>query len=147
VAATRRLITVAVLALASASACGAAPTGASASNPCDFGAVVFDVGPAALCEEAIAVAEARLGWLHWPITSKRFRLDMCPPNARCLPPLQNEAWVIFTFSSGDPTMVHVLADATGALSALNPEAPPDWLLLELREQDPSRRTSPQDPGG
>jgi hypothetical protein len=147
VAATRRLIAVTILALAFASACNAAPTGASASNPCDFGAVVLDVGPVALCEHAIAVAEARLGWLHWPIRSTRFRLDLCPPNARCMPPAPNEAWVIFTFTSGDPAMVHVVADASGALSALDQESPPAWLLDELREQDPSRPTEPQDAGG
>jgi hypothetical protein len=146
-ATTLRLILAAQLAATIVAGCASQTPGPDTANPCEFGAVAFDVGPVDLCEQAIALAEARLGWLHWPITSVRFRQDMCPPNARCVALARTEAWVVFTFSMGDPSMVHLVADATGALSALNPESPPDWLLEEIRQQDPSRPAEPQDAGG
>ena len=146
-ATTRHLIVAAVLSAALVLGCGGTAPGRDSPNPCEFGAVALDVGPVALCEQAVALAQQRLGWLHWPVTSIRFRQDMCPPNARCLPVVGNEAWVVFTFSMGDPTMIHVVPDATGALSALNPESPPDWLRDEIRQQEQSAPATPQDAGG
>ena len=66
-------------------------------DPCEFGAVVFDVGPVALCQAAVDLATARLGPLHWPITSITFLLQICPPNARCRAPDETDGWVIFQF--------------------------------------------------
>jgi hypothetical protein len=121
--------------------CAAAPdAGQAQTDPCDFGAIVFDVGPA-ICSDAVALAEARLGWLHWPVASTRFRPDVCPPFARCPANLGNEGWVIFTFSIGEPSMIHVgPPDPTlgigAALVAGEPQPLPDWLRDELRQEVP-----------
>jgi hypothetical protein len=140
-----------VLAAVAMTGCSAGPTGEAAqSNPCEFGAAVFDVGPVGLCEDAIALAQARLGWLHWPVTSMTFRRDMCPPNARCAIVAgidRGEGWGIFTFSIGDPSMIHISRDANGVLIPGNPESPPDWLKEELSRQGPFRPTESQGGGG
>jgi hypothetical protein len=113
---------------------------AATGGPCAVASPVV-VGDPSLCPKAIALAEARLGWLHWPITTITFRSDLCPPNARCAF-VANEGWVIFTFWTGDPVMVHV-APAAGiallgeagvgaaGLIAGDPQPVPDWLLDEL----------------
>lgn len=72
------------------------------------------------------------GWLHWPVTSVRFMTGMCPPFARCGPTRPDQGWVVFTFSIGDPSMVHVTTDEGGALIAGDPEALPEWLLEDTR---------------
>lgn len=89
------------------------------------------------CLQAIEVASARLGWLHAPVTSMEVRWDMCPPFARCFAIAgRTNAWVIFTFSFGDPSMVHVGQPEGGPAGAGfvagDPEPLPDWLLDELR---------------
>jgi hypothetical protein len=119
----------------------AAPPGvdpATVDKACQFGAVVFDVGPVALCTRAVALATARLGILRWPITSIAFRLSVCPPNARCLAAVGEpvEGWVIFTFSAGAPAIVHVgrpsnVGAVPNALIAGPPQPVPDWLLKEI----------------
>ena len=141
----RRRLVVALLAAWLTARCSAAPSDQAAqSNPCEFGAVVFDVGPVDFCAKAVALAQVRLGWLHWPVTSTSFRSEICPPNARCLGDgADNEGWVIFTFSIGDPSMIHVGPDANGVVVAGFPEAPPDWLIKELDAREPSRQTGPQ----
>ena len=108
------------------------------ADPCQFGAALFDVGPVALCQKAVALATARLGVLHWPITSTRFRTNLCPPNARCdlrFPELV-EGWVIFTFTAGDPVMIHVgpptnVGAPPNVLVVGDPEPLPDWLREEI----------------
>lgn len=90
-----------------------------------------------ICPAAIAVANARLGLVHWPVASTRFLASLCPPNARCRFALvPHDTWVIFTFSVGDPVMIRVgppgLANAPpGALVAGDPETPPDWALQQI----------------
>jgi hypothetical protein len=125
--------------------CKATPTsGQAPSNPCEFGAVVFDVGPVDFCAKAVALAQVQLGWLHWPVASTSFRSEICPPNARCVGDgADDEGWVVFTFSIGDPSMIHVGPDANGVVVAGVPEAPPDWLMDELNAREPSRQTGPQ----
>ncbi len=105
---------------------------------CQFGAVVFDVGPIALCAKAVALAIARLGGPHWPITSISFQVSLCPPNARCraVPDEPVEGWVIFTFADGSAAMIHVgPAQIIGAppntLVAGAPEPVPQWLLDQM----------------
>ena len=136
-----------VLCAAVLAGCGAAPAGGAGSapsNPCEFGAVVFAVGPVDFCEKAVALAQVRLGWLHWPVTSTSFRSEICPPNARCMGDGDdNEGWVIFTFSIGDPSMIHVGPDANGVVVAGFLEPLPDWLIKELNAREPSRQTAPQ----
>jgi len=114
---------------------------ATIAEACQFGAAVFDVGPVALCAKAIELAAARLGVVHWPITSVTFRLQLCPPNARCAAPGDepNEGWVIFTFTAGPPVMVHVgpsqlFGVVNGGLTAGDPEPVPGWLLAEIGSQ-------------
>lgn len=134
----RSLIALALAATALLGGCaGAAPEGgAPAGIPCDFGGAAPDVGPE-ICERAIALAEARLGWLHWPVASTRFRASMCPPNARCLAASGDEGWVIFEFTVGDPVMIRVGPPIVGnvvdlsRLVAGDPEPLPDWLREEL----------------
>ena len=105
-------------------------------DPCSFGAVVFDVGPVALCQEAVKLALARLGPTQAPLTSVTFRLDICAPNERCAAPPQNEGWVIFTFAFGPPLMVHVGPAGAdlgldGPLTAEAPQPLPAWLAAEI----------------
>ena len=141
-------LVVALLAASLMIGCSAAPSdGQAQSNRCVFAAIVFDVGPA-ICTDAVAVAKARLGWLHWPVTSVKFRSSLCPPFGRCRANIGNvtESWVIFTFSFGDPQMIHVAPPDSGAgidtaLVAGDPEPVPDWLRDELLQQD-----APQDLG-
>jgi hypothetical protein len=113
---------------------------AATGGPCAVASPVV-VGDPSLCLKAISLAEARLGWLHWPITSTTFRSNLCPPNARCAF-AASQGWVIFTFWTGDPVMVHVapagdialLGEAgvgAAGLIAGDPEPLPDWLLDEL----------------
>lgn len=121
---------------------GQAATGAAAAadptNPC-VGLLARDVNvldPIAQCEQSVALANARLGWLHWPVSSIHYRQTICPPNARCLAMIGDQGWVIYTFWSGDPVMIHVgpqiLGDVvTGEVVASQPEPLPDWLLEEL----------------
>jgi hypothetical protein len=82
-----------------------------------------------LCQEVVDVANARLGWLHWPISSTTFRAgEPCPPGARCAAPSGNTATVLFTFWAGDPVMVVVTKDASGtAAVAADPEPLPSWM--------------------
>jgi hypothetical protein len=139
----RRTLASILLGVAILAGCGGqASTGAAAAadptNPCAGLAAqddnVFD--PIAQCDQVLALANARLGWLHWPVSSIRYRRDLCPPNARCAFAMGAQGWVIYTFWSGDPVMVHVgpriLGDVvTGELAADQPEPLPDWLLEEL----------------
>ena len=104
-------------------------------DPCLLWQVAFDTIPDR-CGEAVIIAEARLGWLHWPVASRALRLNLCPPNARCRAPGPGEfhAWVIYEFTTGDPVMIHVHLDGEDAslpLIADEPEPLPDWLLEEL----------------
>jgi hypothetical protein len=87
-----------------------------------------------VCSTAVALATARLGWLHGPITSTTFRASICPPNARCARVIDAGGWVIFTFAFGDPVMIHVgLGETTDAgFGAGEPEPVPDWLIDEIR---------------
>ncbi len=150
--ASRSSLAVALLGASIMNGCGSAPAGGAAqSNPCDFGAIVFDVGPA-ICSDAVALAQARLGWLHWPVTATQFRPDLCPPFARCPPPPGTDGWVIFTFSIGEPSMIHVgPPDPTlgigAALVAGEPQPLPDWLRDELRQQVPQPQQPQPDSGG
>lgn len=122
---------------------GQAPTGGAAgpdpTDPCAILAARDDniVDPTTQCREAVALANARLGWLHWPVSSIEYRLDMCPPNARCASAVGTQGWVIYSFWSGDPIMVHVgsvvVGDmTTGELVTDEPEPLPAWLLEELQ---------------
>jgi len=115
-------------------------------GPCDFdGQVEADIGVE--CANAIAIAEARLGWLHAPITAVRYRTSMCPPNARCRATLRREGTVVFTFAVGEPLMIFVHPggpDGSGPLVAENPEPLPDWLLEELAAE--AGRPAQPDPG-
>jgi hypothetical protein len=70
-----------------ASAPAVVPPGVDAAlvaRACQFGRIVFDVGPVALCAKAVALAIARLGGPHAPITSAsspaaaRYRTRMTP---------------------------------------------------------------------
>jgi hypothetical protein len=104
-------------------------------DPCLVWQVAFGAIPER-CVEAVSVADGRLGWLHWPVASRIFRMNMCPPNARCRSPGPGEfnAWVIYRFTSGDPMMIHVRPagdDGSGPLVADELEPLPDWLLKEL----------------
>jgi len=108
---------------------------------CQFGAVLFEVGPVALCASAVRLAVARLGNLRLPISSIRFRLELCPPNARCapLPEEPIEGWVIVEFNGAAPVLIHVaplevLGVATDTLVAGAPEPLPPWLLATLAQQ-------------
>jgi hypothetical protein len=93
------------------------------------------------CDLAIALADQRLGWLHWPVSTVQVRLSLCPPNARCVAGLSNQAWVVYEFWFGDPVMVHVQPRIEGDMVtddyfAGEVEAPPDWLLEELARPEP-----------
>ena len=104
---------------------------------CQFGAVVFDVGPIKLCQNAIGLAIARLGIVHWPVTSISFRLDLCPPGAPCAAPSMQDGWVIFTFTTGLPVMVHVGpvvpgVGVDGPLIAGPVQEVPEWLAAEVK---------------
>ncbi len=106
------------------------------ADPCVFGAAVFDVGPVALCQQAVGLAIARLGTDHPAITSITFRQDLCPPNAPCAPPRPNESWVVFTFVGGGATMVRVAPAGVelglnGPLIADAPDVLPAWLAAEM----------------
>jgi hypothetical protein len=108
---------------------------------CQFGALVFDVGPVVLCQKAIELAIERLGPLHWPITSIHFILSLCPPGAPCAAPTEKEGWVIFTFTAGLPIMVHVgpagaIAGVDGPLIPDAPQEVPGWLAAQLSGQVP-----------
>jgi hypothetical protein len=138
-AAARGLILFAIMAAASLCACGSEvhePT----TDPCQFGSAVFDVGPVNFCRQAIALAEAKLGWVHWPITSTTFRQSMCPPNARCRGPGPDEGTVIFTFSVGEPRMIFVAhaqgtgGEPLGPIEAGDPQPVPDWVLEQIQSQ-------------
>jgi hypothetical protein len=130
-----------LLAVVLASACGSATVPAGTAAAADHFA---PTGPCAefrdwtttICPQAIAVADARLGWPHWPVTSTSFRPSMCPPNARCAFVGENQGWVIFTFAVGDPMMIHVGPTIVGGANAAglvagDPEPLPDWLLQEM----------------
>lgn len=79
------------------------------------------------CQDAIAVANARIGWLHWPITKTTAVPGLpCPPGARCR--FSPTTWsVIFAFWAGDPVMVVVTRDESGVVSAADPEPVPSWM--------------------
>jgi hypothetical protein len=86
------------------------------------------------CQRAIEVADARLGWLHLPVSSVEYRTDVCPPNARCRFDADS-AWILYTFMNGDRTMIHVARvlvgdEPIGDFAAGEPEPLPDWLLDE-----------------
>ena len=130
-----------LLATVLASACG------SATVPADTAAAADHVSPTdpcaesrdradTICPTAIALANARLGWLHWPVTSTTFRVSLCPRNARCAWVPGGQGWVVFTFWIGDPVMIHVGPPEAGSgvmaeLTAGEPEPLPDWLLGEM----------------
>jgi hypothetical protein len=80
------------------------------------------------CRQAVQLAEARLGWLHWPITATEFhRGGPCPPNARCfIAPTQGS--VIFHFKVGDPVVIRIALDATGLAATGDPEPVPAWMF-------------------
>lgn len=90
------------------------------------------------CLQAVALAEARLGALHWPISSVNYRLGLCGPGMRCAEVDEREhGWVIFTFWIGDPVMINVRserqADGEGfELVAHDPEPVPDWVVRILQ---------------
>jgi hypothetical protein len=113
---------------------GAPGDGASSGDPCAHLGEFHG-----RCEEAIAIANARLGWLHWPITSTEIRDALCGPNMRCAMLLVPgvRSWVIFQFMVGGPVMVHVhLQEQNGeavgdVLVADAPEPLPEWLLNEI----------------
>jgi len=88
-----------------------------------------DVSGRQLCEQAIALANARIGWLHWPITTTEFGFGApCPANARCAVVIPNGGWVVFHFWFGDPVMVAVSPTGTGGgLIAGDPQPLPEWL--------------------
>jgi hypothetical protein len=119
------------------SGCSPAPAGAvGASDPCTFGAAAFEVGPVVFCQQAVATAEAGLGWLHWPVTSVQFQDRLCPPNQfGCGDlPEAGRGWVVFTFSIGEPSMIEVTTAPDGSLRAASPEPVPGWLRDALRQQ-------------
>jgi hypothetical protein len=105
-------------------------------NPCEFGAVVFDVGPVKLCEKAVALATQQLAVGHGPITSITFRQVLCPAGQPCPAPRENEAWIVFTIAGGAVTMVHIAPAGAGfgldgPLVADPPQVPPAWLVAEV----------------
>jgi hypothetical protein len=129
------LVTILVSACGSATAPAGTAAAAHEMPPTDPCAEFRDWG-STICPQAIALANARLGWLHWPVTSTSFRTTMCPPNARCAFPGENQGWVIFTFAVGDPVGIHVGPANVGGASAAglvagDPEPLPDWLLQEM----------------
>lgn len=76
--------------------------------------------PTFTCEASVELANARIGWLHFPVTRVEFqRGHPCPPNARCRLSV-NRASVIFHFWAGDPVLVPVTSDERGVLSAGEP---------------------------
>lgn len=137
----------ALLVVAALTGCSTSPADGTSPNPCEFGAAVFDVGPVEFCKQAVALAQARIGWLHWPITSTHFATSLCPPNARCRFVLdQTEGWVVFTFSIGDPSMVLITTDSNGILNAADQKPVPKWLLDEYRKSN-AFPTAPAGGGG
>ena len=124
------LLAIAVAVAVTVAGCQAAPP-AEPGGPC--AATAGREGD--ICQKALTLAEASLG-IHAPITSTRFRMDMCPPNARCAFGIGAQGWVIFTFAFGPPRMVFVappdpVDDQSVELVARGPEPLPDWLLEEL----------------
>lgn len=101
------------------------------------------VDVAARCRSVLAVADDRLGLLHWPVSSAKVRWNICPPNARCVEFVQlSQAWVVYRFWFGDPVMIHVKPPTGGDLMggefvADAPEPVPAWLLDEL-QPEPAR---------
>jgi hypothetical protein len=140
---SRRLVAILALVVivAGCGGGGPAPAGDQAAadpmNPCvgETSDSSVDAGMIPLtCDLAIDLANERLGWLHWPVTAIEFHRSLCPPNARCAFPVR-QGWVMFSFWSGDPVMIHVgpvlEGDVeTARFTAGEPEPPPDWLLEE-----------------
>jgi hypothetical protein len=95
---------------------------------------------AARCQLVIAVADERLGLLHWPVSNVQVRWNLCPPGARCAFLQLRQAWVIYRFWAGDPVMIHVAprlagVDLTDDLVADAPEPIPQWLAEELEVEE------------
>lgn len=94
----------------------------------------------ARCQRVVALADERLGVLHWPVADVDVRWNLCPPNARCAFLQLSQAWVIYRFSIGDPLMIHVRPSAADGdfmvdnLVAGDPEPLPGWLLEELQAE-------------
>ena len=135
------LLLASTLVLGGCRALGQAGPGDAAFDECV--AAVDDLGAdrAQFCRRVIDLAEERVGWLR-QVEFVRFRQEICPPNARCMPPPPGAGWVIFLFGDGDPSMVHVgPPEALGApgdgLVASAPEPVPDWLLDELAAAAPN----------
>lgn len=129
-----------VLAGAVIAGCGGAGGAAAVDGevlcpPPDF-AIDGAVDVAARCRQMVAVADERLGLLHWPITNVDVRWNVCPPGARCRFLQLSQAWVLYWFSNGEPLMIHVHPRAQGDVGGIDlvaeaPEPLPDWLLKEL----------------
>ena len=119
-----------VLGMLVVAGCGSEqPISSRAPNgPCVLDDINAAKAPFLECVDAIAMAERRLGGIHWPITSVTFGRSLpCPPNARCAAPGLNLGIVIFRFWFGDPVMVVVTRDDAGVLAAADPEPVPSAL--------------------
>ena len=100
----------------------------------------------ARCQRVLSIANARLGSLHWPVTDVEVRWNLCPTGGRGCNVVQlSQAWVIYRFSVGDPTMINVgpRLDGDGIVDDLvagAPEPVPDWLRDEPSpEEQPGSR--------
>ena len=89
------------------------------------------------CRRMIALADARLGLMHWPVTDVTLRWSLCPPNARCLFMQFRQAWVVYRFLVGEPAMIHIRpSEPMGAVMVSEyvadaPEPVPDWLIEQI----------------
>ena len=121
---------------------GAAVDARALCPPPDF-EIQGAVDVAARCRHIVALADERLGLLHWPVSDVDLRWNICPPGARCVFLQLNQAWVIYRFSFGDPVMIHVRQRTGGNgiaddFVADAPEPLPDWLLEELEVEEGGR---------
>jgi hypothetical protein len=140
-------LTVAITTAIAIGACGGASgAGVAAGQPglCPPPDVEMPgaVDVAARCKHVIAVADERLGLLHWPVSEVQVRWTLCPPGARCRFLQLRQAWVIYRFWAGDPVMIHVGppqegVDLTDDLVADAPEPLPAWLAEELAVEEDS----------
>jgi hypothetical protein len=117
----RLIAAIVSMALATAAACGPAPSTAPLPTPeVSCAQPRFDPPSTLTCAVAVAVATTVLPFLHPRLVSIEFGYGgWCPPNARCARVADTAitGHVIFTFVSGDPLLVHVTLDeATGAVS-------------------------------
>ncbi len=127
-----------LLACGGTGAPGAGGAAVDAPGPCPPPDIAMDgaVDIEARCRRILAIADARLGPLHVPITEVEVRWNVCPPGARCRFIQLSQGWVMYRFWVGDPVMIHVTAPVENnmvldELVAGEPEPLPGWLLEQL----------------